>query len=479
MTGDPLDRRLDLDHLDEPLDLETLGDGHEAPYLSERAAAALERTGVTPWLRRHRRLVGSVAVLALVVAAAAAVWAATRPVPLADQPTVVVTPSGADSEQVRLGGPADLPTVSQAVQVTSAEPPDVAVSLVGLTGPTLVPDPRAQPVPVTTADEGHTLRAGARIDCSAQDSLGAALAATTGDFAVIVRRTSAAGETRDDPVPLRGATRLLGVVRQQCLQVQADRTLTVGPVDVTDLPAAVGLRLDVAVATAQGAWWFDRAVGPAGSAFVGLGAPVMATPDRPAHVLLELHPTDCGHPLADIADGIPVPAAPADALDSLGGTPPAIQLALPASATGTIEEHLARLCGIHAVTAVVPQVIVHGGSSDAAGGTLELSVTLTVPDGFYVDVADVTSDGGHVQPTQGHLQVTDGASRTTLTWTPPPCERLASTGVPPVSIAVAAVVGDRVVERPYLVALTGDELRVGVQRLCGDAVAEAVLPPRD
>ena len=141
VLGDPLDGRLDLDDLDAPLDLESIGDDHDDPYLSERVRAWLDEKGVLAWVRRHRVVLASASAVAIVAVSIAGISYARRPVPLPAQPRLVLTSSGADADQVQVDTTSRPRTLTLSVVLTSAEARGVTMRLVGLTGPGLVDNP--------------------------------------------------------------------------------------------------------------------------------------------------------------------------------------------------------------------------------------------------------------------------------------------------------------------------------------------------
>jgi hypothetical protein len=475
VLGDPLDGRLDLDDLDAPLDLESIGDDHDDPYLSERVRAWLDEKGVLPWVRRHRVVLASASAVALVAVSIAGITYVRRPVPLPAQPRLVLTSSGADVDQVQVDTASRPHNLTLSVVLTSAEARGVTMTLLGLTGPGLVDNPGGIHEEVDPSQPDRALQTTAGIDCSEATTFAAVLAATPASYGVVVRRTSSGGDSRVDTVPLRGGSRLAAVVRQQCVQAAADRQLVVHSVGLTPLPDAVGLDLSLTVgATSGSAWNIERVVADPGSALTSSDGPTYASPERAAVLTATLYPSDCGHPLRDIADGIPVQAAPAgSSIDGGAGTQ--VLLPLPPDARTRIVELLATQCGTQPVTALIDQVITHEGSSVDSGGTLELRMHLVAPGAFVLPIDDTTTEAGRLHPDESPAAVTDGVATPVITWEVPPCARLARTGVPDLRVRAVVVQGEQTVERPYLLTLGGDELRVGITRLCGDSVAARVL----
>jgi hypothetical protein len=485
VLGDHLDRRLDLDDLDAPLDLEAIGDELGGPLLGERIRARLEESGALPWVRRHRALVTALSALVAVAAVGGAYSWARRPPPLPEHPRLVLTSNGPDGTAVVVGGAAPSPVLTQALTLTSAERPGVETTLLGLVGPGLAPDPQLAPEAVDPSAPGLVHRTSARLSCATSADLTEVLLASTDSYAVSVRRTSPDGESRVDPVGLRDAGPLLAAVRQRCLQAGADRDLVVRGVHLgavldptTRLPLTdqVAVTLDVPVAVRGGRTWVvDRVVAPPGSAFVSGSEPTVATPDTPAVLHVELHPSDCAHPLADVADGLPVQAFPADTPTVTGTDTPTVHLPLPATARLALVQDLTTLCGTLPVTAVVDPTRLLDGASGTSAGTIEIPVRFAVPRAFALDIDDVTTAAGRLYPAQAHVDVSGGYADATLTWEVPACLSLVDTGLPRVSVRAPTVVGDQVLSRPFRVELRGEELRIAVDRLCGGQVAAAVL----
>jgi hypothetical protein len=138
-------------------------------------------------------------------------------------------------------------------------------------------------------------------------------------------------------------------------------------------------------------------------------------------------------------------------------------------------ELLGSQCGTSPVTAQIDQVLVHEGSTAVSGGTLELRMSLSAPGVFVLPIADTTTPAGRVHPAESPVTVTDGVATTAITWEVPPCPRLARTGVPDLMVTAVVGTGGQVIERPYVLALGGEQLRVGITALCGDSVAARVL----
>jgi len=475
VLGDPLDGRLNLDDLDAPLDLESIADDNDDPYLSERLRAWLEEHGVLAWVRRHRVILASASAVAVLAATAGGVAYARRPVPLPAQPRLVLTSSGADADQVQIDTTRGTPTVTLSLVLTSAEARGVTMRLLGLTGPGLVENPDGIEEDVDPALPDRALRSTARISCTDAATFDAVVSATPADYGVLVRRTSPGGDSRVDTVPLRGGIRLSTVVKQRCVQASADRQLVVRSVQLAPLADSVGLSLLITVdASSDTAWNIERVVASPGSAITSGDLPTFASRGRPAVLEADLHPSDCAHPLRDIADGIPIQAAPAGStLDGGAGTQ--VLLPLPGSARTQIVEALALQCGTRPVTSQIDQVIVHAGASADSGGTLELRVRLTAPGALTSPIDDVTSTAGRVHQEESTVNLVDGITTAVITWDVPPCARLARTGTPDLTVRAVVSDGDLVIERPYRLPLGGEELRLGITRLCGDSVAAQVL----
>lgn len=475
VLGDPLDGRLDLDDLDSGLDLEWIGDEHDDPYLSERLRAWLDDKGVIAWAHRHRVVIAGAAAVLLVGGAVSGISYARRPVPLPAQPRLVLTSSGADADQVRVDTAANPHTLTLSVVLSSAEARGVTMTLLGLTGPGLVEDPGGVHEFVDPSQPDRALQTTAAIDCADPATFAAVLSSTPDDYGVAVRRNSPGGDSRVDTVPLRGGGRLLAVVKQQCMQSAADRQLVVRAVDLTALHDAVGLELSMTVgATSATAWNIERVVADPGSALTSSQGPTFASPDTPAVLTATLYASDCAHPLRDVADGIPIQAAPAGSTVD-GGAGTQVLLPLPRDARTRIVELLGTQCGASPVTAQIDQVLVHAGSTADSAGTLELRMRLSAAGVFVLPIADVTTPAGRLHPDESPVNVTDGVATTAITWEVPPCVRLTRTGVPYLSVTAVVGNGGQVIERPYVLALEGEQLRVGITSLCGDSVAARVL----
>jgi hypothetical protein len=475
VLGDPLDGRLDLDDLDAPLDLESIGDDHDHPYLSERLRGWLEEKGVIAWVRRHRVPLAGACALVVAAVAVAGVSYARRPVPLPEQPRLVLTSSGADADQVQVDTSGDEPVLSLSMVLTSAEARGVRMTLLGLLGPGLVENPRAIPEEVDPAEPDRVLRTSALLRCGTPELLAAVLSATPQAYAVSVRRTSAEGATRVDAVPLRGGSRLHAVILQQCVQARADVELDVTGVRLAPLTDAVGLSMDITVEAIGGnAWNFERVVSTPASAITSDAGPTYASPDTPARLQADLYPTDCAHPLRDVAGGIAVQAAPAGAsVDGAAGTQ--VMLPLPSTVRTSIVQLLSVQCGDRPVTATIDQVITHAGGGADSAGTLELRMHLQAPGAFVVPIEDTTTDAGRLRPDESPVHPVDGVATAVVTWKVPPCSRLAVTRVPKLVVSAVVLSGDSAIQRPYLVELVGDNMRVGITRLCGDDVAKEAL----
>lgn len=478
VLGDPLDGRLDLDDLDAPLDLEAIGDDHDEPYLSERLRDWAERAGILPWVRRHRVLLSAVAAVGVLAAVASGISYARRPVPLPAQPRIVLTATGADADQVQVDVTGDVRVLTLSLALTSAESKGVTMTLLGLTGPGLASDPGGIQEEVDPSQPDRILRTTGQLDCTDPTRFNAVLSATPDQYAVDVRRTSPGGDSRVDSVSLRGASRLDAVVKQQCVQVAADNQLVVQSVAVSPINADVGLDLEVVVKASAGkAWNIERVVADPGSAITSSDGPTFTSPDTPARLHAGLHPSDCGHPLRDLADGLPIQAAPAgSSID--GGAHTQVLLPLPAEARTRIVEALVGQCGTRPVTGSIDQVILHAGPTANTAGTLELRMRIEAPGAFVLPIDDTTSPGGRLTPFESPAALVDGVATPVITWDVPPCARLARTGLP--ELRVGAVVLDsaqNAIRRPYLLPLGGEELRTALTRLCGDPVATGVLTP--
>jgi hypothetical protein len=256
------DGRLDLDELGDVIDHaaalegdapgEVLDDGRGITW-SER----LEDSGVTPWLRRHRVAVGTVAAVAVVAAAGVVAVRVLVPPPIDPELRVSVTPVipsqyvlGDSVQAFDQVGIFYTPTSMRSAYALSADDPaDTAdYTIVGVAGPgvrasgaSLLPSP-------TGGVENQVARADVDVvaDCFDQDVLDAA----PDDYRLTVRRTDDRGRTSTGTLPLPpGAPSWSAFLASTCLQTRALFGLEVQSVTVARGTAPRTVRADVVVAS--------------------------------------------------------------------------------------------------------------------------------------------------------------------------------------------------------------------------------------
>ncbi|MGE0818316.1 MAG: hypothetical protein AB7O74_06585 [Candidatus Nanopelagicales bacterium] len=469
--ADPLDGRLDLDHLDDATPLDVLGDDvDDRPLLSERIRDGLERSGVLPWIRRHRALAAGIAAAAAVAVVVAGVWWEGRPKPMAD-PRVSVTTGGNEPARLILDASTGLVTaITQLVLVRSDEPTGTTVDTVGVEGPGLQ-RPQSR---VITAQPGDTVTGAvtSQVECSTEEASTAVARAHADDYVVRIRRTSALGEVREDTVPLSGSEEWLSDVRSSCVQIAAERDLEVQAVDVrpVDGVIATDVRLQVHNSSDQ-PWSGMRVSTDAGPTIVANGQDVDIAPGQSAWVPVRLWPDDCTDPVAPLAQGVPLRAAIGDQEVGLERLNPSFTLPLSPAELDTVAAALRSICTATPPTSTIVRARVAGGTTEESAGTLTMYVDVTAPGAFLVEVQTQPPDArGLVTPFETPTQVVDGVARIHLTWVLPQCFDLLSSGAPELSVRLVA--DD--VRRPYLLRLHGDPLRLNVDRLCGSTVASVV-----
>ncbi len=474
--ADPLDGRLDLDHLDAPQDLDVIGEDPDHRLVSERLNAALDRTSVGRWTRRHRRglLAGTLAA-ALVVTVGTA-WQLTRPVPLPDEPRLLIKSSGPDRTQVTLGVRNGAGTaLTESVAVASVERRGVRVELLGLTGPGLAPA-RGAATLIDTTKTDEQVSVSATLDCAAPGSSEAVLAASADDYAVEVRRTAPEGETRVDPVPLVGSQQLLQLVARTCLEQAAARDLEVVSATATRVPGLVGADLDLTVANTSGQAWHRLRVSTLGlPSLVKGGTPAEVGPHATGHVLAQLYPQDCGQPIAALADGLEVRAAATSGAPPAGiDNGPTFRVPVSRAALAEIARAFTAACASPTPGAVVEQAIIHGGSGASSGGLVELVVRMSARDAVTIVIDSLgRTASGMVTAIDNPVQLTDGEGVLHAMWLLPRCIDLLSSGPPRLSVALVGF-SDPGVRRPYLVDLSGEALRVALARLCGETATALI-----
>jgi hypothetical protein len=468
-----LDGRLDLDDLDSTLDLDVIGEDSDRPLLSEQVRRILESSGIAPFVRRHRTAVVAGVVVTALVLGSAGLWWVSRPVPLPDAPLLLVKSSGPDREQVTIdpaGGSVLGLTLS--VAVASVERVGVAVELLALTGPGLTaPDPgRRSLVDTSVTDSVATVSAG--LDCTTPASADAAVAAEPADFGLVVRRVAPEGETRQDRIRLVGAQRLAQLVRSTCLQAVADRELSVTSVLARPLAGVAAADLDLVVTnTGTRAWPGLRTSTRALPWLVNGRAPSDLAPGGTAELRTRVWLQDCADPSSALAQGLELrtsltvedlePNAP----DNDGNT---FAVPVDAATRGRVTSAFAALCSSATPAATVTQAIVHTGGTDRSAGTLELTLAVRAEDAALMEVAQGGSTAaGTLTPLENPVHLTRGRGELHAAWELPRCVDLLSAGLPHFSVNLVGNDGNGGAPRPYVMSITGDELRVAIGRVCG------------
>jgi hypothetical protein len=469
--ADRLDGRLDLDHLDDVTSLDVVGDDiDERPLLSERIRERLEGVGLLPWIRRHRGLTAGIAAASVVAVVGGGVWWQGRPAPMAE-PRVKVTTGGNEPARLVMDPSTGLVTaITQLVLVSSDEPAGTIVDTVGVEGPGL----DGAQSRVITALPGDTVTGAvtSQVECSTVDQSTAVARARADDYVVRIRRTSSLGEVREDTVPLSGSEGWLSDIRSSCVQIAAERDLTVQAVSVQPVAGVIATDVRLQVHNDSGEPWSGMHVSTdAGPAIVSNGPDVDVAPGESAWVPVRLWPDDCTDPVAPLSQGVPLRAAIGTQEVGLERLNPAFRLPLSTSALDTVAAALRSVCTATPPSATLVRARVAGGTSDESAGTITMYVDVAAPDAGLVEVqAQPPGAGGQVTAFETPVQVVDGTARLHLTWVLPPCFDLLSSGPPTLSVRLVA---DEL-RRPYLLRLHGDPLRLNVDRLCGRTVATVV-----
>lgn len=473
--GAPLDGRLDLDHLDGVTDLgglEVLPD--DSPGLREALARRLEDSGALPFVRRHRTAVVAAATAGAVAVAGLAAYALTRPAPMPERPAVAVRAAGTDptaSVQVDVTT-GRFTAVAQNLTVASEEPEGVTVALVRLAGPGLAPSGGAA-IGIAAGHEDPYLTVPGQLACDDEASATSAVSSTPDDFGVVVRRTSAEGETRDDVVPLAGAATLAGLVQRACLERAVVRDLRVGAVQVDPVPGVVAVDLDLELTNVSQRRWSGVQIAAAAQPVVtNDGRAVELEPGTSGHLHARLWPQDCADPAASLRAGLLLSTdlGPSGRAPGAVDTHPSVPLALPAAALDAVAGAAQAQCGYEIPRAEVVRARLREGSQDGSGGVIDLVLRMTTPGAGLVEV-DHLGDGslalGELFAYESPVHAVDGAADVKAQWRLPACGVLVSEGLPRLHVVLAGEV-----RRPYLVRLKGDALAPVLFRLCGPEVSQ-------
>ncbi len=475
--GDPMDGRLDLDRLDDPLDpygsdpldLDVVGD--DGPLLSERVRTWLDEHGVIAWLRGHRPLVGVAAALVALSLVAAGGWWLAQPDYLADAAAVEVTTSGQEPARLIVDvSTGQITGLTQLVLLSSSESPTVTVDALGVVGPGLA-RPTAR-IPSAVAGAPTTGAVAADIECSTADQTSAMVGSRASDYRVRVQRSdSATGEKRVDTVPLQGAEEWLRDVRKACVQIAADRDLQVLRVEASQVPEAVAADIRMLVRNSSDQVWRSVRVST-------LGAPtvVAATPDvdiaagAEEWVTVRLWPDDCADPVRGLAGGVPLRAALEDGIAVTESRAPTFYLPID-NGLDAVASALRRTCTAEPPTAEITKARVSGSSIQDGAGTIDIWVDLKVPSGGIVEVQEPLADrAGIVKPFQDVVNVDDdGIARIKVQWQVPGCFAMLQAGAPVLNVRVVSDL-----RRPYRLPLTGESMRTNLTRLCGTTAGSVV-----
>ena len=464
--------RLDLDHLDElgaAVDLDVVGD--DGPTLTDRVSGWLDDRGVPAFLRRHRAVVAAVTAVAVVVAAGGLWWWSTRPPSLPEPPRLVARASGVGPELAELAPDGQATQVQQSVEVTSAEARGIGVEVLGITGPGLG-DVAGLPVLVTDLDRPDTtVPARGALACGTTAQTVTLSSAHDVDYRLVVRRTSREGATAMSSISLVGAQQLLDLVRSTCLQRTADRELRASVVSATPLAGSVALRVAFRLeAIGAGAWTSVQVSSAARPGLVAQGVPLTVSPGRPATAVGNLWVADCGSGASGIEQGVLLSATPPG--DAPGGVDPPVVVPLDAASVRTLGTTIRSLCGAGKVTATVTAAFTRSGADNGTSGTLDLDITLSTPDTPWIELSDSTTGSGRLTAQDQVLMPSRGTARTEVRWQLPPCEALLDTGLPRLKVSLVTPDETGGVRRPYLVALDGEDLGIGLNRLCPDLASE-------
>ena len=400
---------------------------------------------------------------------------AAAPVPLPADPRVLVKVSGPDPTAVVEWDDATSRPVGvvQELSLISAERTGVSVEI-ALVGPGIAPADRPDSyltVDRSTPDAVVDVRA--VLDCATPEATTAVVGAGVDDYAVQVRRTAPEGEVRIDRVPMIGALALVGAVRAGCLQVAADRDLTVSAASASPVPAAVAANLDLTITNTSPRRW------------VGLRVSLGASPQV---VSAGAHPRPrAGHhrppARACVAGRLRRPDARTrrrprrtpglgpDGNPDTGSLPtPTVLLRLPESAREAVVRAVAASCGTDVPRLTVDSAQLWRAAQGGRAGTIDLRVTVEAEDARTLEAEAVGSlVVGQLAALAFPVPVRDGRARLDLRWELPGCAAVLRGDRPRLTVTL---VGEQ--RRPYLLPLRGDDLRLVLARLCGDEVAAVV-----
>jgi hypothetical protein len=454
------DGRLDPDDLDRAIGLDVLSQG-EAPDGPDGDH------GDAPPSRGPLR---AVALIAAAVVGGAILVAVTREEPPPPLPSVTVSAGGdTDVRAERDPDTGAVRALGRLVVVSTSGRDDVEVRTLGVRGPGLTAEYAA--VPAVTAGSARTGPVGAEVACEDDAAVDAVLAASAGDYRVVVDRvpTSDAGAGDEYDAPLPGAEEWLAAVRAACVQSAAGRGLRVVDASAAPLAGAAATDLSLTIVNDTAREWADvRLVAGDGRAVVPAGDPADLAPGSSAEVRAVVWSRDCGDPVGDLASGLVAEAA-VSPVDGAGFAPQSsFRLDLDPAVLAPLEAALVSQCSGTAPELDIVRTKVREGSRGDSAGLIEVVVDVTV-DAATVGVGPLSdsSGQGRITAAQDSWPVVGGTATATLRWQLPSCLSLLTRGA--VQLPVRVFDGD--LERRYLLDLRGDVLRTELARLCGPTVA--------
>ena len=496
------DGRLEVDDLEglsasvDTIDLDVVCD--ESPRASERLSDWLEQRGVLPWVRRHRVITG--AVVAVVLIGLGGAWAVahgSRDLPEPAQ--IVIRASGSDPHLLMDTTTGAVTGVELGVEVAVAEPPDIGVRLLHLTGPGL----RNNTLVETQVDRDHAggeVPVQAGLDCQSADLA----AARASDYGVVVRRTSRDGRTAVDSLRVADDAPLLDIIRAQCFQQRASRQLEIGEVAVRPAPGSVAADLAITVIShGPSTWTHVRVAFPVAtststdptsnaaqpsnpssvfvasvvSPVVPLGTSVTVAPGHPAVIHARYWPQNCASPQMYGALELQVSAVEGTTPGITDPGGPAVALAVPTPSVDALESIVRQRCGPVIPRALVTSAIVRSGANDASAGTLDLTVAVSAPGSSYVSIASGASDAGLLEPALNPLKLVGGRAIAAMRWRVPTCDVLRNTGLPPVQLITLGAHDPLTLHRSYLLGFESEALDIAVARLCPVVTPTPVVTP--
>ena len=312
-----VDGRLDLDDLGRviehasTLDRARPGDQTDLDVLEgasgPQVGDLLDRWGVTPWLRRHRVLVASVAVAAIAVTLTTGTLLAHRLPDDDGRLHLAVTDNAATNQTGLIGGDATTAVAVAGYDVVPDRAGDTG-ALVGVTGPGIRSSSAHPSATIVGARPIWTV--GAVIGCDDP----ASSTSSVSQYQLVARRTDAFGRVVQTSIPLPGGTqwRWDQYVHSYCLQAQVLSRLRLESVsanlsrDLSSMEIRLGVRssLDHDVIITSSSW--------AGQAVRAAGMSKLLRAGQTTPVVVPFTFADCSHPSLE-----PVSISPADEPDSV------------------------------------------------------------------------------------------------------------------------------------------------------------------